>query len=139
MSPSYHHSYVCSKFIVALSALSDITVFTELNLQIGDKDYIPDICLYPKRDINLTGKDIIRMTEMPLVVVEILSPTQTIQDALDKFDSYFQAGIRSCWLVTPFAQTVSVYQSTTQARVFHDEEIHDPTVPIRLEWRTIFA
>ena len=119
--------------------MSDITVFTELTLQIGEKDAIPDICLYPKRDVNVTGKDIIRMTEMPLVVVEILSPTQTIQDALDKFDSYFQAGIRSCWLVTPFAQTVSVYQSTTQARVFHEEEIHDPTVPIRLEWRAIFA
>ena len=139
MTPSYHHGYVCSKLIAALSSMPDLTVFTELTLQIDDKDYVPDICLYPKREVNLTGKDIIRMTEMPLAVIEILSPTQAAQELLDKFDRYFQAGIRSCWLVTPFAQTVSVYQSSSQAAVFHNVKIHDPALQIELEWRAIFA
>jgi Uma2 family endonuclease len=139
MSPSYHHGYVCSKLIAALSFVPDITVFTELTLQIEDKDYIPDICLYPKREVNLTGKDILRMTEMPLVVIEILSPTQIVQDILDKFDRFFQSGIRSCWLVIPFAQTVSVYESSNQATVFHNEKIHDSALQIDIEWRAIFS
>jgi Uma2 family endonuclease len=139
MSPSYHHGYVCSKLIAALSFVPDITVFTELTLQIEDKDYIPDICLYPKREVNLTGKDILRMTEMPLVVIEILSPTQIVQDILDKFDRFFQSGIRSCWLVIPFAQTVSVYESSNQATVFHNEKIHDAALQIDIEWRAIFS
>ncbi|MEZ4525653.1 MAG: Uma2 family endonuclease [Desulfobacterales bacterium] len=139
MSPSYHHGYLCSKLVVALSTVPNITVFAELTLQIGEKDYIPDICLYPKREVNLMEKDIIRMKEMPSAVVEILSPTQTVQELMDKFDIYFQAGIQSCWLAAPFAQTVSVYTSDGRARVFHNEDIVDSALQIRLEWKTIFG
>jgi hypothetical protein len=138
MSPSFYHGYVCSKLIVALSAAPNMDVITELTLQISGKDYIPDICLYPKRPVNLNAEDIIRMTEMPLLVVEILSPTQTAQDILSKFPIYFDAGVKSCWLVTPFTQTVSVYQAAGQAQVFHADTIIDPVLNIQIPYRAIF-
>ena len=139
MSPSYYHGYVCSKLIVALSSVPDVNVITELTLQIGEKDYIPDICPYAKRPVNLSAEDMIRMTEMPLLAVEILSPTQPAQDVLSKFRTYFDAGIQSCWLVTPFTQTVSVYHAIDQAQLFHTDEICDHVCNIRILHQAIFG
>jgi Uma2 family endonuclease len=63
------------------------------------------------------------MTELLLAVIKILSPTQAAQKILDKLDSYFQAEIRSCWLVTPFEQTASVCLSISKSEVFHKKNI----------------
>ncbi|GAK49447.1 protein containing DUF820 [Candidatus Moduliflexus flocculans] len=139
MSPSYHHGYLCSKLNAALSKIPDVMPITELTLRIGNDDYIPDISLYPRRTVNFTEKDIVRMTEMPETVIEILSPTQMVQDILEKFEIYFQAGIKSCWLVTPFAQTVSVYHAMGDAKVFHNEEIVDAAMNIRIAFDEVFG
>ena len=96
MSPSFHHSYLCGKLVVAFSQLQQFLVLVEATLQIGSDDYIPDICLYPIRPVNFEEKDVIKLTEMPLTIIEILSPSQTAQDAWKKFDAYFDAGIKSC-------------------------------------------
>ncbi|MCP4350944.1 MAG: Uma2 family endonuclease [Desulfobacterales bacterium] len=79
MSPSYHHAYIAVNLSTALHSLKKYSVFSELTLQIEEKDYIPDICLYPKRKINYAAGDIIKMTEMPLMAAEILSPSQGSQ------------------------------------------------------------
>ena len=79
------------------------------------------------------------MTEMPETVIEILSLTQIVQDILEKFEISFQAGIKSCWLVTPFAQTVSVYHAMGEAQVFHHESIVDAVMNIRVPLEEIFG
>lgn len=75
MSLSYHHAYISSNLIAKLHKLKEYSVFSKLTLQI-DKDYVPDICLYPKRQVNFVSADILKMTEMPLLAIEILSPSQ---------------------------------------------------------------
>jgi Uma2 family endonuclease len=40
--------------------------------------------------------DKIRMEMPPLGVIEILSPTQTLNDLTDKAISYFAHGVKSC-------------------------------------------
>mgnify|MGYP000735525418 CR=1 FL=1 len=137
MSPSYHHGYVCLNVGSALKQFEQYAVFSELTLAI-DKDYIPDICIYPKRTINFAEKDIIRMTEMPVGVVEVTSPTQTPQDLLEKFDVYFEAGVQSCWLVVPPTMTVTVYRAPNQGQIFHTGEIVDPVLEIRIPINVIF-
>ena len=49
-------------------------MFSELALQL-EKDYVADVCIYPKRKIHFSAGDVIKVTEAPLMVVEILSPT----------------------------------------------------------------
>ena len=138
MSPSYHHSYLCTKVARALDTLETHTVLTELTLAILEKDYVPDVSVYPKRSINFLGEDTVRMTEMPITAIEILSPSQTLQDALDKFKIYFKAGIKSCWLVVPATQTVTVYSEPNEGRVFHSGELVDPALNIRIPVEAIF-
>ena len=139
MSPSYHHAYLCSKIIAALSQRTSYAIFSELTLQIQDKDYIPDICVYPKRPINFSDADIIKMTELPVMIVEVLSPSQGSQEALSKFRIYFDAGIKSCWLVIPISTAVIVYTALDRAQTFHAGDIRDTVLDVALPLAEIFA
>jgi len=138
MTPSYHHAYLSSNMIVALHKLKKYSVFSELALQL-EKDYVADVCIYPKRKIHFAAGDIIKVTEAPLMVVEILSPTQGTQEILEKFTAYFQAGIQSCWLVIPVAQSVTVYSSMEQAQTFTQGEVVDTVLDIRIPVEEIFS
>ncbi len=138
MSPSYLHAYVCSNMITVLHQLEQYSVFSELTLQL-DKDYVADVCLYPKRQINFAAGDIIKMTEIPLLIVEILSPTQGFQEILDKFVKYFEAEVKSCWLVIPVTQTVTVYSSMEQAQTFTQGDIVDNVLNLQVSAQDVFV
>ena len=139
MTPSYHHAYLSSNMIAALHKLGKYSVFSELALQL-EKDYIADVCIYPKRKIHFSAGDMIKVSEVPLMVVEILSPTQGTQEILDKFAAYFQAGIQSCWLVIPVAQSVTVYSfSMEQAHTFTQGDVVDDVLDIRIPVEELFA
>ncbi len=138
MSPSYHHAYLSSNLIAALHQLKTYSVFSKLTLQIEGKDYTPDICLYLKKPMNFAGGDILRMTELPLLAIEVLSPTQGTQEVIDKFKIYFAAGIKSCWLIIPPAQTIVVYASSEQAKTFSSGELIDDVMSIQLSLKEIF-
>lgn len=103
-----------------------------------ENEYTPDVCLYPKQHINVFEEDTLRMTEIPLLAVEILSPSQAAQIALDKFKAYFNAGVQSCWLVIPTARAVVVYESPQQARSFNSGEVVDNRLNIRISIDEIF-
>lgn len=139
MSPSYLHSYVQSNLIAAFKALSQFSLFSELSLEIQGKEYVPDLCLYAKRPVHFGGKDILRMTELPLLAVEIMSPSQTTQDAVLKIETYLQNGVKSCWLVFPASMTVTVYASIEAFQIFRSGEVHDAGLDIRLPLDVIFA
>ncbi len=138
MSPSYHHAYLSSNLIAALHQFKTYSVFSELTLQIAGKDYIPDVCLYLKKPMNFASGDILKMTELPLLAIEVLSPTQGTQELIDKFKIYFAAGIKSCWLIIPPAQTVVVYVSSEQAKIFSSGELTDDVMAIQLPLKKIF-
>lgn len=110
MSSSYYRSYICTNVASALKSEGTYSIFTELTLAIDGKDYIPDVSVYPKRKMEWRRRDIIRMTEMPLTAIEIVSPSQALDDALTKFDIYFRAGIKSCHRSR--RKTVIIYDDT---------------------------
>jgi Uma2 family endonuclease len=138
VSPSYHHAYIASNLSAVFRSLKKYSVFSELTLQIGGKDFIPDICLYPKRKIRYGSGDIIRMTEMPLLAAEILSPTQGSQEILDKFEIYFGAGIKSCWLVIPISHCVIVYSEMEKYQTFYTGDVTDSVSDICIPIDEIF-
>lgn len=140
MSPSKLHSYLQSTLDGVFHQFPQFSVFANLTIIIAGTDYIPDISVYPKLTINFFEPDEIRMTELPRMVIEIVSPTQTIQEVLDKFPIYFQAGIQSCWLVIPQTKTVAVYTAPTVAQVVSmTGEVVDPVLDVRIPLAQIFA
>ena len=120
---SYFHSCVQANLTALLISSKQFRVLTELSLDINNTEYKPDLSLYSKDKHGVTrARDIIKMTEMPLGVVEILSPSQRIDTLFDKFDIYFQAGVLSCWLVLPSMKTISIYSALDAYQVFHEAE-----------------
>lgn len=47
---------------------------------------------------------------VPVLAVEILSPSDTVEDINEKIDEYLAAGVALVWVVDPHDQTVMVYR-----------------------------
>jgi len=116
---------------------------SQFNLKAKD-ELIPDICVYrelfdePEDELD---DDILKMTQMPELVIEILSPKQGINDILLKFKAYFALGIKSCWLVIPSVKVIKTY-SPKGNKIFdiqHDTEVTDEIMDIHLPVQRIFG
>ncbi len=137
MSPSLNYSYYQTNASYTLKNQKKFSVFTELSLQIEGKEYIPDVCVYPPMKIN-RNRDILRMTEMPLLAIEILSPTQGTKEIIDKFEVYFANGIKSCWLIEPATSTITVYNSLDKSKTFLEGEVIDTVLGLNIAISEIF-
>jgi Uma2 family endonuclease len=144
---SFNHSYLQSKLSALFLTTTPYLALTELSLdtasikaqfpEAGDS-IVADVALYPNRQVNL-AKDIVKMAEMPLLVIEILSPMQAPQLLVDKMALYFALGVRSCWIVYPTAQTVSVFSAPYQFQSFSAGNVEDPTLALELPIEQLFG
>ncbi|RKZ91405.1 MAG: hypothetical protein DRR19_07285 [Candidatus Parabeggiatoa sp. nov. 1] len=142
---SLNHSLAQARITTLLSNNDKFTTFIELSLDASQIDLSqfglkakeelkPDICLYPNTVWFSDGlTDTIKMSEMPLLAIEIISPTQGINEI-------FALSVKSCWLVVPAIKSVTVYSQPTHFKTFADEgEIIDNALDIRLPLKMIFT
>lgn len=54
---------------------------------------------------------------VPNLAVEVLSPTDRIQEVDNKIHEYFEAGVELVWVVNPRQETVSIYSSPRQVTI----------------------
>jgi Uma2 family endonuclease len=148
---SLNHSIAQARLTSQLSLEEKFTLAVELSLDVSQidltpfglsiKELKPDICLYPKSIGYSKPRDIIKMLEVPLLTIEILSPTQSVDELLAKIQAYFAMGVKSAWLVMPAFESIMVYVSMTDFKLFdtkRDTEIIDNTLDIRLPLQKIF-
>ncbi|MFZ1640411.1 MAG: Uma2 family endonuclease [Candidatus Contendobacter sp.] len=108
MSPSYNHSYLAYRIAKLLDQGEKFNVHIEVTLDIEGVDYIPDIALYGRKKIDFLH-DKVKSEERPLMVVEILSLKQPVNEVTEKIEVYLRAGIKSCWLVIPPTKTIIIF------------------------------
>jgi Uma2 family endonuclease len=149
--PSTNHSYVQTQITLALAENKGFTPFVELSLdasqidltQFGLKtkdELVPDICLYEGIHQFEPRKDTAKRSDMPVLVVEVLSPTQGINDIINKFEACFALGIQSCWLVVPTTEVITVYSAQHfESFGTQDSEIIDKVLNIRLPTQKIWG
>lgn len=136
--PGKLHGFTQSVLIALLMQHRDrYTLFSELTLELDDWQVTPDLSLYPKMTIDFT-RDEIRMTEPPLLAVEIASPTQGMQELVDKIRRLLEAGVRSCWLVQPMLQTITVFSGTMEPRTYSQGPIQDAALDIEISADDVF-
>lgn len=78
---------------------------------------------------------------VPNLAVEVVSPTNTVDDVLEKLFEYFQVGIERVWVVCPSQRQIYVYTSVTEVKVLseNDELADDALLPgFRLPLDTLF-
>jgi Uma2 family endonuclease len=68
---------------------------------------------------------------VPILAVEILSPSDKEEEINEKVDEYLRAGVRQVWLVDPHLQTVQVLRSGAEPELFNkrQEMAGEPDLP----------
>lgn len=77
----------------------------------------------------------------PILAVEILSPSDQIEDIYGKVNEYLTTGVQVVWVINPYAKTVEVHRPDHQLEVFTTAQdlVDDETLPgFQLEVRTLF-
>ena len=140
--PTLNHAYLQKNLLVSLDYRyrKQYTVLSELNLTMPERpDTVPDIAIYPKLTIDFLH-DVTSMMQMPLTVVEIVSPSQGDAEIIAKFERYFKAGVQSCWLVLPTLKAVAVYAAIGKYQFFPDDTtLTDVVAGIELPLSDVFA
>jgi Uma2 family endonuclease len=78
-----------------------------------------------------TPEEAVYVDGVPVLAVEILSPSDTQEEIMDKVRDYLSVGVAQVWLVEPVFRTVTVYRSNSEPRFFTaaDELTGDPELP----------
>lgn len=112
-SPGVPHQYALSRLLILLSqacppehmvlpAPLDWLMWEHPRLQIRE----PDLVVIERSQARAP-----RLTEAPLLAIEILSPTSFERDVVAKRREYAQAGLRHYWVVDPETPQVAVYRA----------------------------
>ena len=136
--PSRNHGRVQTNIIGEFLPQQQFSIYSELTLTIGGTDYTPDISVYPREPADYRHDEVTR-AELPLVAVEILSPTQSHQGVVEKAELYLRHGVKSCWIVSPPLRTVTVLLPDGREEVFHRGAVTDPVVGLTADLSKVFS
>ncbi|HLO85305.1 MAG TPA: Uma2 family endonuclease [Nostocaceae cyanobacterium] len=77
----------------------------------------------------------------PELVIEIISPNQTIKEFADKAKDYLAAGVARVWIIDPEAMTIRVFLSPDESQNYTDDTpILDDVLPgFELTVRQLFT
>ncbi len=106
----------------------------------GDTTFAPDVgYISYARQPELLERGFV--PQAPELAVEVLSPTDKLDDIRRKATTYLQHGTRLVWLVFPVSQTVEIYQPDTdpQTLTLSDTLSGAPVLPgFQLRLRELF-
>jgi Uma2 family endonuclease len=136
--PSQNHAFAQS-FLIGelLKHREQFTVLSELELATQPRHSVPDLAVYPVMKPNWQH-DELRKLEPPLVTVEIYSKSQGVYDFEDKVRSYFEFGVRSCWIVNPFTQSLTILRPGQPPLTYGIVPFTDPTLGVEIDLREVF-
>lgn len=138
--PSKNHSIVQANTIFELKIRyrEQFRLMSEINMEVGGRVLVPDIGIFTLMAVDM-AQDQLVMVQLPLTTIEILSPSQALDDLVNKADVYLQAGVKSCWIVVPKLRGVIVYAAPGQYTFFHDTQmLTDPATGIELPLPALF-
>ena len=134
--PSLNHSYLCTQILRQLLQNPDCLALIELTLDI-DRGLTPDISVYPSTALQPDFlEDVTRVSQMPLLAIEVISANQNIQDLLHKAKRLVAAGVKTVWVLEPYGRTVFV--TTTDHPPAIAQDLRLETHGITIDFAALF-
>lgn len=102
----------------------------------------PDLAFVPKKHIPAGGVPVSFWDGAPDLVVEVVSPSDRVNEVDEKVRDWLDAGTRLVWVVNPRPRTVTVYRADVKPSVLIEGDTLDgaDVVPgFRLPVAEIFA
>ncbi len=110
-----------------------IFALTEQRVQIAARKFrVPDICVLP-----IGGQTDPILTRPPLIVIEILSPEDTMRRIAKKAAEYREFGIEHVWVIDPIAR-VAYRGATSGLERVANGELSVPGGPILVQVAELF-
>lgn len=138
--PSLNHSLIQSNlnFLLQLNYRDRFSMASELSLDLSNWPSVPDLSFLPKQKMDLKN-DVIAVSVPPLGVIEIISPSQSLNELVFKADKYFEYGVKSCWLVLPSLGNIYVFSSPDNYQMYRKNEVlKDSILDIELPLDQVF-
>jgi Uma2 family endonuclease len=111
---------------------------SELNLELNGQRTVPDLCVYRREDWD-TIRSSTWVTKPPQIAVEIISPSQTIEEMTSKIEGLLAAGVPSVWLLLPFARVITVYQKSAPLISATTGVLTDPATGLSVNVDEVFG
>ena len=114
-------------------------IVSEPTLQMPERPRVPDLAFFGVKASDWFD-DETKITEVPHGVIEILSPSQSEQELINKFPPYFDLGIKTVWLVVPIFQTIYVFDAPRNYQTFTlaNPILKDTVLDVELDLNKIF-
>jgi Uma2 family endonuclease len=138
--PRINHSAVQANAVFELKTRyrEQFRFLSEINIAVADRVMVPDIGIFPKMAVDMANDNIVAQ-QSPLTTIEILSPTQSIGELINKAASYFASGVKSCWIVVPEVSGIFVYSAPGEYTFFHKgQTLVDAATSIELPVAPLF-
>ncbi|MGA0560358.1 Uma2 family endonuclease [Larkinella sp. VNQ87] len=139
--PDTIHAAIQANLVVELKSRyrQAYRILSELTLDTPPNGSTPDVVIYPFFEVDFTIEYPAKRSDAPLVTIEIQSPSQSLDEMINKANSYFAFGVKSCWIVQPRIKGIFVFDRPNSYQFFHhDDVLKDPNLNIELSLAGIF-
>lgn len=139
--PNTPHSIIQSNLVFELKSQyrRQYRAMSELTLNTLPNGSTPDVAVYPYFEVDFSAEYPAKRSDAPLICIEIQSPSQSLDEMVDKVNIYFEFGVTSCWVVQPRIKAIIVFDRPNHYHFFHyDDTLRDPNLGIELSLPLIF-
>lgn len=137
-TPGPEHALCQARLIGQFLKSPAFVPLSELNLDLRQKRSVPDVCVYRSADVAAFRQQT-WVTQAPLIAVEIIPPSQTIEEMTTKINDLLAAGVPSVWLVLPFARVVTIFQKDIPLISATSGVLADPVTGIQVNLDEVFG
>ncbi len=139
--PTYNHGKLQTRIgHLMLNKYEDrYEPISEPTLATPERPRTPDLGFFLVRPSDWFDSEA-KISEPPLGIVEIVSPSQSEQEMVKKLKTYFDFGVKSAWLVVPVFKTIYVFTEYRNYNTFtlEDGTLKDQTLGVELSMQAIF-
>jgi Uma2 family endonuclease len=128
-APGLWHQEIVKRVFKALDGVIDSAriFFAPADVPLDDRNvFQPDLLVFEQGVSASPGK---RLEEIPILVVEVLSPATAKWDRQPKSQIYLERGVIEVWIVDPGARTVEIRQASGGETVGTGEHASSQAVP----------
>ena len=134
--PTLNHSNLCADIMEQIWETRTFKPLPELTLDIG-KGITPDISVYLRERMKPDyWHDVVRYSEMPLLAIEVVSPSQGVQGLVEKAEMLLANGVKAVWVVEPVTKSIVV--ATAQGKQALQNQAVE-SEGIKVDFRKIFG
>jgi Uma2 family endonuclease len=138
--PSKNHSIIQNNLsgLFFMNYRKKYRFMSEIALDLEDWGSTPDLAIFPMMEVDFRH-DEVKIKDVPLGIIEILSPSQALQELNDKSENYFHHGVKSAWLVIPSLRAIAIYKNPFEYQMFNKGVAKDEVLGIKVDLNEVFS